>query len=89
MIAQSVGCSLGCSHCQLGKPVNPLVRRCFQAQTWPFKGSFGGLSEGVGARGGPEKLIKMATGQRRRRVRHEPQPLPLGARSSCCHGGRQ
>jgi hypothetical protein len=48
-------------HSQLGKPVNPLVRRCFQAQTWPFEGSFGGLSEGVGARGGPEKLIKMAT----------------------------
>jgi hypothetical protein len=41
--------------------VKPLVRRCFQAQTWPFEGSFGGLSEGVGARGGPEKLIKMAT----------------------------
>src|SRR5215217_8172915 len=60
-------------HSQLGKPVNPLVRRCFQAQTWPFRGSFGGLSEGVGARGGPEKLIKMATRQRRRRVRHEPQ----------------
>ena len=29
MIAQSVGCSLGCSHSQLGMPVNPLVRRCF------------------------------------------------------------
>jgi hypothetical protein len=53
MIAQSVDCSLGCSHCQLGKPVNPLVRKCFQAQTWPFEGSFGGLSEGVGAVGGP------------------------------------
>jgi hypothetical protein len=39
--------------------------------------------------GGPEKLIKMATGQRRRRVRHEPQPLHLGAQSLCCHGGRQ
>jgi hypothetical protein len=26
---------------------------------------------GVGARGGPEKLIKIATGQRRRRLRHE------------------
>jgi hypothetical protein len=45
----------------------PVVRRCFQAQTGPFDGSFGGLSEGVGA----EKLIKMATGQRRRRLRHE------------------
>ena len=51
--------------------MNPLVRRCFQAQTWPFKGSFGGLSDEVGARGGPEKLIKMATGQRRRRLRLE------------------
>jgi hypothetical protein len=57
MIAQSVGCSLGCSHSQLGMPVNPLVRRC-------FRGSFGGLAEGVGALGFPEKLIKMATGLR-------------------------
>ena len=51
--------------------MNPLVRRCFQAQTWPFDGSFGGLSEGVGARGGPEKLIKMATGHCRPRLRHQ------------------
>ena len=64
MIAQSVGCSLGCSHSQLGMPVNPLVRTC-------FRGSFGGLSEGVGPVGDPEKLIKMATGQRRRRLRLE------------------
>jgi hypothetical protein len=40
--------------------VNPLVMRCFQAQTRPFEGSFGGLSEGVGARGGPEKLANVA-----------------------------
>ena len=35
------------------------------------KSPFGGLSEGVGARGGPEKLIKMPTCQRRRRLRLE------------------
>ena len=49
----------------------PQVRRCFRLRHgrlrlvwWP--------SEGVGARGGaPEKLIKMATGQRRRHLRLE------------------
>jgi hypothetical protein len=30
MIAQSVGCSLGCSHSQFGKPVNPLLRGGFR-----------------------------------------------------------
>jgi hypothetical protein len=32
MIAQSVGCSLGCSHSQLGKPVNPQSGGVFGAE---------------------------------------------------------
>jgi hypothetical protein len=87
MIAQSVGLLawlLALSAWDAGEPTSQEV---FQAQTgrlrlvwWP--------SEGVGACGGPEKLIKMATCQRRRRLRLEAAVLPLGARSRCCHGGR-
>ncbi len=35
----------------------------FQAQTWPFEGPFRGFFRRVGARGGPEQLINMATGR--------------------------
>jgi hypothetical protein len=64
MIAQSVGCSHGCSQSQR-EAGEPTVRWCFQAQRWPFEGLFGGPSGGVGAGGGPEQLIKMAGGGRR------------------------
>jgi hypothetical protein len=40
----------------------PTSQEVFQAHTWPFEGPFGGFPGGVGARGGPEQLIKMATG---------------------------
>jgi hypothetical protein len=41
----------------------PTVRWCFQAQRWPFGACLVASLEGFGARGGPEQLIKMATGQ--------------------------
>jgi hypothetical protein len=34
----------------------------FQAHTWPFEARLVAFPGGVGARGGPEQLIKMATG---------------------------
>jgi hypothetical protein len=71
MIAQSVGCSLGCSHSQLGKRVDSLSDGVSRLRHRPSRARFGGLSEGVGSRGGPEKLIRMATGQRGRRLRLE------------------
>jgi len=43
----------------------------FQPQTWPFEGHVRWLFARVGARGGPEQLIKMATGQLRRWLRNE------------------
>ena len=49
----------------------PTVRWCFQAQTWGFEATFGAFFWRSGARGGPEKLIKMATHQLDRRLRHE------------------
>jgi hypothetical protein len=38
----------------------PTVRWCFQAQRWPIEGLFDGLYGWVGARVGPEQLIKIA-----------------------------
>jgi hypothetical protein len=43
----------------------------FSAQRWPFEGPVWRLFRRAGARGGPEQLIKTATGQRRRRIRDE------------------
>jgi len=43
----------------------------FQPQTWPFEGHVWWLFARVGARGGPEQLIKMATGQLRRWLQNE------------------
>jgi hypothetical protein len=45
---------------EAGEPTSQVV---FQAQTWPFGGPGWWLFRMVGARGGPEQLIKMATGQ--------------------------
>jgi hypothetical protein len=53
-------------HSQLGKPVNPLVRCCFRLTHGRLVAFWRGR-----ARGGPEELIKMATGQLRRRLRYE------------------
>jgi hypothetical protein len=39
----------------------PTSQVVFQAQMWPFDGSVWGLFRNVGARGGPEQLIKMAS----------------------------
>ena len=57
MIAQSVGCSLGCSHSQLGKPVNLLVSWCFRLRHGRLRAPIGSFSEGRGP-WGPEQLIK-------------------------------
>jgi hypothetical protein len=64
MIAQSVGCSwlLALSAWDAGEPTSQEV---FQAQTWPFEARLVAFLKKSGARGPPEKLIKMATGQRR------------------------
>ena len=48
MIAQSVGCSLGCSHSQLGKPVNLLVSWCFRLRHGRLRAPIGSFSEGRG-----------------------------------------
>jgi hypothetical protein len=42
---------------EAGKLTSQVV---FQAQTWPFEGPVWWLFRRVGARGGPEQLIKMA-----------------------------
>ena len=55
---------------ELGKLVNPLVRRCFRLRHGRLSAPFGGFRR-VRARRGPEKLIKMATDQLRRPLRHE------------------
>jgi hypothetical protein len=57
MIAQSVGCSLGCSHSQLGKPVNLLVSWCFRLRHGRLRAPIGSFSEGRGP-WGHEQLIK-------------------------------
>jgi hypothetical protein len=49
----------------------PTSQGVFQAQARPFEGPFWWLIRRVGVRGGPEQLIKMATGQRGRRLRQE------------------
>ena len=41
----------------------PTSQGVFHAQKSAFENQFCGVSAGVGARGGPEQLIKMATGQ--------------------------
>lgn len=58
---------------EAGEPTSQVV---FQAQTWPFEGTFGGLIGGLGARGGPEHLINMATCQHCRHLRHEAAAAP-------------
>ena len=62
MIAQSVGCSLGCSHSQLGKPVNPVVTRYFSLKRGCLRARLVAFLEESGP-GRPEQLIKMVTGQ--------------------------
>jgi hypothetical protein len=62
MIAPSVGCSLGCLHSQLGKPVNPVVTRCFSLKRGRLSARFVAFLGEPGP-GRPEQLIKMATGQ--------------------------
>jgi hypothetical protein len=52
MIAQSVGCSLGYSRSQLGKPVNPLIRWCFRLRHGRLRSRWV-VFWSVGARGGP------------------------------------
>jgi hypothetical protein len=47
----------------------PTTHGRFCVQTSPFKARIRDLCEGVGARGGPEQLIKVATGHLRRRLR--------------------
>lgn len=61
---------------QLGKPVNRLLRPGFALRRHRFKAQIGVLGEGVGARRGPELLIKMATVQLRRRLWDEAAPAP-------------
>ena len=46
---------------EAGEPTSQVV---FHAQIWPFEARFAGLFGGVGARGGREQLIKMASGWR-------------------------
>ena len=69
MIAQSVGCSLGCSHSQLGEPVNPESGGVFRRRNGRLRAPFGGFSGGPGPVGGPEQLIKTATGHIARRLK--------------------
>lgn len=54
---------------EAGEPTSHVV---FQAQKWPFEGPVWWLSGGSG----PEHLIKVATSQRRRRLRHEAAAAP-------------
>jgi hypothetical protein len=68
MIAQSVGCSLGCSHSQLGKPVKPLVRWCFRLRYSRLRAPFVAFPEGRGPCGA---RAFDQDGQRRSRRRHE------------------
>ena len=73
-----VGCSLGCSHSQPGKPLNRLARGCCTLRRPHLRTSFCDVSAGAGARGGPEKSIKMATDQLRLTVRHEALKQAVG-----------
>jgi hypothetical protein len=57
-----VGSQRKLGHCQFGKPVNPLARRCFRLTHGRLRGRLVAFPGGVGARGGPEQLIKMAIG---------------------------
>jgi hypothetical protein len=56
--------------------VNRLLRAGFVLRRHRFKARISVICEGVGARGGPEQLIKMATGQPRGRVQHEAAAAP-------------
>jgi hypothetical protein len=58
---------------EAGEPTSQVV---FQAQKWPFEGPVWWLFRRIGARGGPEHLIKVATSQRRGRLWHEAAAAP-------------
>jgi hypothetical protein len=58
---------------EAGEPTSQVV---FQAQTWPFGGPGWWLFRMVGARGGPEQLIKMATA--------DSPTLPAAANGDTC-----
>ena len=78
MIAQSVGRSLGCSHSQLGKPLNRRAKGVLHAQRTSFGEQFALFVPASGPAGGHEKLIKMATDQLDRRLQHEAAENALG-----------
>jgi hypothetical protein len=89
MIAQSVGCSLGCSHSQLGKPLNRLAKGCCTLRGHRLGSSFAMFVPASGPAGGPEKLIKMATDQLDRRLQHEAAENALGpSRQRPCRTAR-
>jgi hypothetical protein len=56
---------------EAGEPTSQVA---FQAQIWPFEGTFGGLTGGLGARGGPEHLINLATANIADTYGMRPQP---------------
>ena len=75
MIAQSVGCSLGCSHSQLGKPVNPVVTRYFSLKRGCLRARLVAFLERVG----PGKARAVDQDGHRptpRRLRHEAAAAP-------------
>jgi hypothetical protein len=65
---------------EAGEPTSQVV---FQAQTWPFEGTFGGLTGGLGPVGGPSTAVcaKRVRPPRRRRQR-------LGVDNHSVGGGR-
>jgi hypothetical protein len=78
MIAQSVGCSLGCSHSQLGKPVNLLVSWCFRLRHGRLRAPIGSFSEGRGP-WGARAVDQEASADVADAYDIRPQRLPLRA----------
>lgn len=58
---------------EAGEPTNHVV---FQAQMWPFEGAASWLFWRVGARRGPEQLIKIANADVANAYYVRPQPMP-------------
>jgi hypothetical protein len=58
-----VGSQRKLGHLSVWEAAEPNSQRVLHAQRTSFEGQFCDVSAGVGARGGPEKLIKIATDQ--------------------------